>query len=70
VKAERPPGSDGQLLSMHDVAALSPVDAWAAGTYQVTTREGTLSVIHYHPVLEHWDGNHWRLVSLPAFVTP
>ncbi len=70
VEGERPPGSEQQLLSMRDVAALSLADAWAVGYYQVTTREGTLSVIHYHPVLEHWDGDHWRLVSLPAFVTP
>jgi hypothetical protein len=66
VKAELPPGSEDANLSLHDVVAPSPDDAWAVGGYQLTRRAGSLHIVEYHPVLEHWDGSHWRLVKLPA----
>jgi hypothetical protein len=66
VKAELPSGIEDANLALHDVVAPSADEAWAVGGYQLTSRAGTLHLVEYHPVLEHWDGSQWRLVQLPV----
>lgn len=44
----------GTLLG---VAALSPTDVWAVGSYITTTAQLTL--------IEHWNGHRWSIVSSP-----
>jgi hypothetical protein len=40
------------------VLALTPNDAWAVGGYPST---GSVAAL---PIIEHWDGQHWNIVSL------
>jgi hypothetical protein len=49
-----PAGRTGEL---DDVAALSADDAWAVGHVE---RGG-----HYRTLIEHWDGERWRLAPSP-----
>ncbi len=41
------------------VSARTPADAWAVGAYSTggTGRD--------HPLIEHWNGHAWRIVSVP-----
>jgi hypothetical protein len=51
----------GEVSTFIDVAASSPADAWAVGFAAKTP--GT-SVPQ--PIIRHWTGRTWRLVTLPA----
>ncbi|HEY3130429.1 MAG TPA: hypothetical protein VGL91_13295 [Acidobacteriota bacterium] len=41
------------------VAAVSATDVWAVGYYQATNAS-------FLPIIEHWDGKRWRIVSTPV----
>jgi hypothetical protein len=49
----------GTQSSLADVAALSPTDAWAVGTW-VEDSGGP-----YKTLIEHWDGSGWSVVPSP-----
>ncbi len=51
----------GEHSELTAVAASSPRDVWAAGTY----RRGSDYYLGDVPFFEHWDGARWRLVSAP-----
>jgi hypothetical protein len=51
----------GEVSSFTDVAASSPADAWAIGFAGKT--KGSLLT---QPIIRHWTGRTWRLVTLPA----
>jgi len=42
------------------VAVRSAIDAWAVGEAESATTAAL------RPVIEHWDGHHWRLMANPA----
>ena len=46
------------------VAAISAADAWAVGSEPAPPN----STFIFNPVIEHWDGASWTLVSNPALV--
>lgn len=52
------PNATSFMNQLNAVAAISPTDAWAVGTSQMNAQIVTL--------IEHWDGQHWSLVSSPA----
>jgi hypothetical protein len=51
------PGSASNML--YGVAALSDNDVWAVGGYAGADDA-------FHPLLEHWNGTSWSVVSLPG----
>jgi len=50
-----PPGPIG-ISSFYAVKAFSSSDVWAVGSWMGD-----------HPLVEHWDGQRWSLVTVPAF---
>jgi len=46
------------------VAALSATDAWAVGSEPAPSG----STFIFNPLVEHWDGTSWSVVTSPAFV--
>ncbi len=50
----------GFFPTLHAVAARTPADAWAVGD---TTFSGTDD-----PLIEHWDGQAWRVSALPRSI--
>jgi hypothetical protein len=50
----------GDSVQLNSVAAVSPSDAWAAGSVAATGSG------RYRPLLVHWDGRAWQSVALPA----
>jgi hypothetical protein len=59
VRVPSPPLS-GTGASLFGVAATSPHDIWAVGSYATGT--GT----RFQPLIEHWNGTRWSLVPAPA----
>src|SRR5207247_2555753 len=57
------PGGGALSVTLWDVAAVAPDDAWAVGGYnflgQSTERPET-------PVVLHWDGSAWGVVDMPS----
>lgn len=53
------PNPDPQHNALHDVAAVSPNDAWAVGGAFDRTRE------EFSTLIEHWDGTSWSIVPSP-----
>ena len=51
--------SGGRLASLHDVADLSPANAWAVGQGKDA-----------RPLAEHWDGTAWSVVLVPVPAVP
>lgn len=49
----------GVLSEFNGITAVSPDDAWAAGTYQAA--DGTLPSL-----IEHWNGKKWKQVKSPS----
>jgi hypothetical protein len=47
---------------LNSVDAIAPDDVWAAGFFTSSTQ----SASDTHTLLEHWDGQQWSLVTLPA----
>ncbi|MFL6075949.1 MAG: hypothetical protein ACJ73S_21385 [Mycobacteriales bacterium] len=65
-----PPDPATRQLIPHDVAALSPTDAWAVGgTYKagVGVTGGTQAL---GALVEHWDGTRWSTVANPLAGQP
>jgi hypothetical protein len=58
------PNPSGRTNILRSVAAVSPTDVWAAGTTENDTSGGFL------PLLEHWDGSAWHVVSTPSLGSP
>ncbi len=50
-----PPGPIG-ISSLYAVKAFSPSDVWAVGSWMGDD-----------PLVEHWDGDRWSLVTVPTF---
>jgi hypothetical protein len=57
VQASKNPGGPNRQNSLTGVAALSPTNVWAVGTYQVAGGTRTLT--------EHWNGTSWSVVATP-----
>jgi hypothetical protein len=53
------PGTGTVIDQLNAVSALSPTDAWAAGTY------GELATHTNGPVMLHWNGTTWAQVTVP-----
>lgn len=53
-----PQGTQGCMVQ--GVVALSPTDAWAVGSYGASGDQPP------RPLIAHWDGTDWRLVSAPS----
>jgi hypothetical protein len=51
----------GDRAELGSIAAASPTDAWAAGTYEAPFSSNVLL-----PVLEHWDGKSWNIIPAPG----
>ncbi len=51
----------GEVSRLIDVAASGPADAWAIG-FAAKTNGTSLP----QPIIRHWTGRTWRLVTLPA----
>jgi len=47
------------MITLRDVAALSPNDVWAVG-YETGTG------VHSQTLIEHWDGTQWSVVKSPG----
>ena len=58
-----PDGPNAVQSSLDDVAARTPVDAWAVGTF---IRPNNL----IRTLIEHWDGSAWHRVKSPNAGTP
>lgn len=56
------PGLNRQL---HGVAALSPTDVWAVGTYAYSHKVGTTKLALSRTLVLHWDGKAWTRVASP-----
>lgn len=53
-------GEGNDLNELNGVTAISPTDAWAAGS------EGNVNGNNFHvPYVEHWNGTAWSLVKTP-----
>jgi hypothetical protein len=57
VTSPQPPNGDSYQL--RSATAISSGDIWAAGYEEVASGDGFV----YDPLLEHWDGSSWTLVS-------
>lgn len=57
VTSPQPPNGDFYQLS--SIAAVSSSNIWAVGTEDVASGDGYV----YDPLIEHWDGSSWQLVS-------
>jgi hypothetical protein len=55
-----PDGTPNSANVFYGIDAISPTDIWAVG-YQDT------SFLHFQPLIEHWDGTAWEVVSFPEF---
>jgi hypothetical protein len=68
VPAALPPAQQGGILqfSLAAVAASSTRDVWASGG---VFAYGSIKGVAYTPVVEHWDGSSWSLVTSPTQVT-
>jgi len=53
--------TNGASVRLNAVAAVASDDVWAVGEYLPTSDETTASA----PLIEHWNGNAWELVSSP-----
>ena len=60
-----PNGPNGKGV-LDTLAAISGHDIWAAGSFPDTKSKSGL----FYPLLEHWDGTGWRVVSLEGSSTP
>jgi hypothetical protein len=67
VVAPQEPPSTGPNNEFDGVAAISPSDAWAVGSYW-GTRAGQLAKRLY--LLEHWNGQKWSIVGTPQTADP
>ena len=61
VPAVDPETEYGDFSSLNGVAALSPTDIWAVGEFH-RFADNSLG----QPLIEHWDGTSWTLVSSPT----
>jgi len=52
----------GSFLS--GVASISPTDSWAVGSEPAPAN----SAFIFNPLIEHWDGKSWSVVTSPALV--
>ena len=59
VRVPSPPLA-GVGASLGGVAATSPRNIWAVGNYDTGTR-----FHRFQPLIEHWDGAHWRVIPAP-----
>jgi len=53
--------SGSQIGSLHKLVALSADDIWAVGSYS-----GNIMTGGPIPLIEHWDGHLWKLISNPS----
>ena len=56
------PGKGFANVGLDSIAAIAPDDIWAVGT-------SVRSAQVWRPLVEHWDGQHWRVVTVPNPVT-
>jgi len=60
------PDKDAWSFSFASVAAASSHDVWAVGSYRAYATEQSAG---FTPVIEHWDGARWSIVSGPSLPT-
>jgi hypothetical protein len=60
------PANAGFNFSFNSVVAVAANDAWIVGGYETIA---TKSHTFFAPVIEHWDGARWSIVSSPAIST-
>jgi hypothetical protein len=60
------PTNASYIFSFNGIAAVSANDAWIVGGYE-TSRTHTHAFVA--PVIEHWDGTRWNIVSSRALST-
>lgn len=56
------PGKGFANVGLDSITAIAPDDIWAVGT-------SVRSAQVWRPLAEHWDGQHWRVVTVPNPVT-
>jgi hypothetical protein len=54
------PGGSSATSLLYDVAAVSPTDIWAVGTYLDSPAQDALQTL-----VEHWNGTSWTVVPSP-----
>jgi hypothetical protein len=61
-----PPGTR-KVYTLHltAVTATSPSDAWAVGSYEYLGKPPAEPYYIRIPLVEHWDGHSWSIMSLP-----
>src|SRR5262249_35065765 len=62
VIASSPNPSPGNYSTLEGVVVLSSANIWAAG-YMTSNPSDSSSI---RPLIEHYDGNSWQVVSLPS----
>jgi hypothetical protein len=60
------PDKDAWSFTFASVAASSSHDVWAVGGYRAYATEHSAG---FNPVIEHWDGARWSIVSGPSLPT-